>query len=69
MADLPRLFPDRHAEPVAPTPVGSTRFEAARLNLARLASREPEQVTDADVVVFLAIGETAARTLLGHPDR
>jgi hypothetical protein len=39
------------------TPAGSIRFERARKTLARLAAREVEQVSDADVVEFLARGE------------
>jgi len=46
------------------TPIGSRRFEQARLRLARLAVRDPEQISDADVVEFLARGDEATRRYL-----
>ncbi len=48
------------------TPIGSRRFEHARQRLARLVSRDPEQVSDADVVEFLARGDDATRKYLGE---
>jgi hypothetical protein len=39
------------------TPVGSRRFEQARARLGKLAGREKEQVSDADVIEYLARGE------------
>jgi hypothetical protein len=61
------IFPDASPDAArvrALTPAGSIRFEQARLRLAKLATREPEQVNDADVVEYLARGETATRTYL-----
>ena len=46
------------------TPAGSTRFERARRNLAKLAAWEVEAVSDADVIEFLARGETDTRKYL-----
>ena len=46
------------------TPVGSRRFEAARARLARMAGREPEKVSDADTIEFLARGEEESRKVL-----
>jgi len=46
------------------TPAGSVRFEQARARLARLVSREPEQVSDADVFEFLARGDKETRGYL-----
>jgi hypothetical protein len=63
---FPRLFPFA-TEPGttgALTPIGTTRFQAARQRLAQIAGREVEHVADADVVAFLALGETQARRLL-----
>lgn len=36
---------------------GASRFEAARKRLAKLAKWKPDQISDADVVEFLARGE------------
>jgi len=47
------------------TPVGSRRFEAARARLGRLAGKESERVSDADVIEFLARGEEETRKILG----
>jgi hypothetical protein len=47
------------------TPVGSTRFEHARRRLGKLAEREVERVSDADVIEYLARGETETRKVLG----
>lgn len=41
------------------TPLGSSRFEAARKRLGDLAGRDPEHVSDADVIEYLARGESA----------
>lgn len=46
------------------TPVGSTRFELARIALAKLAGREREHVSDADVIEYLARGEKNTRDYL-----
>lgn len=46
------------------SPKGSRRFEEARRRLATLADREPEQVSDADVVEYLARGEQETRNYL-----
>jgi hypothetical protein len=46
------------------TPAGSRRFEIARSKLAKLAGREVEQVSDADVIEFLARGEANTREYL-----
>lgn len=43
------------------TPAGSKAFEAARGRLARMTAREPEQVSDADTIEYLARGEIATR--------
>lgn len=60
------IFPVRPGSPraAALTPAGSTRFEQARMRLARLAGREPEDVPDSDVIEYLAIGEAATRVFL-----
>lgn len=47
------------------TPAGSRRFELARVRLAKLVSRDPEQVSDADVVEFLARGDKDSKAYLG----
>lgn len=57
----PTIFTPKDGEPVraqALTITGSKRFEAARRRLAKLAGWEPEQVSDADTVEFMARGET-----------
>lgn len=46
------------------TPIGSKRFEEARRKLAKLAAREPEEVSDADTIEFLARGEANTRDYL-----
>jgi hypothetical protein len=46
------------------TPVGTRRFEQSRARLAKLADLEVEQVSDADVIEFLARGETNTRRYL-----
>ena len=46
------------------TPAGSARFEAARSRLAKLAGRDREHVSDADVIEYLARGEAATRAYL-----
>lgn len=46
------------------TPTGSSRFEQARTRLARIATLEPEQVRDVDVLEFLALGEVATKEYL-----
>jgi hypothetical protein len=48
------------------TPIGSGRFESARVRLARIAGREPERVSDADVIEYLARGEEDTRRVLGQ---
>jgi len=47
------------------TKPGSARFEDARNSLAKLASRPVKRITDADVMEFLARGETETRKVLG----
>lgn len=39
------------------TPVGSNRFEQSRKRLAKLAGREVEHVSDADVIEYEVRGE------------
>lgn len=51
------------------TPKGSVQFEAARRRLAKLAAWEYEDVGDADVIEFLARGETATREHLERQER
>lgn len=46
------------------SPIGSKAFEQARARLAKLTAREPEQVSDADTIEYLARGETATRRFL-----
>jgi hypothetical protein len=46
------------------TPVGTSRFEGARKRLAKLVGRDPEFVSDADVIEYLARGESATRLYL-----
>ena len=46
------------------TPEGSRRFEMARRRLAKLAGREVEHVSDADVIEFLVRGDEATRAEL-----
>lgn len=46
------------------TPVGAIAFEAARKKLGKLADVEKENVSDADTIEFLAIGETATKEYL-----
>ena len=46
------------------SPVGSKAFEQARARLAAMTQREPEQVSDADTIEYLARGENATRKLL-----
>lgn len=46
------------------TPIGSVRFEHARIRLAKLATREREHVSDADVIEYLARGEENTRVYL-----
>jgi hypothetical protein len=44
---------------------GSVRFELHRKQLAKLAGRDAEQVSDADVVEYMARGELETRKYLG----
>lgn len=46
------------------SPKGSRRFTEARIRLAKLAGLEPEQVSDADVVEYLARGDSETRAYL-----
>lgn len=46
------------------TQPGSTRFEQRRAALAKLAGRETEDVSDADVIEYLARGEKNTRDYL-----
>jgi hypothetical protein len=46
------------------TPIGARSFEVARARLAKLASREVEQISDADVIEYLARGEAATMKYL-----
>lgn len=46
------------------TKTGSRRFEVERSRLARLVAWETEKVSDADVIEFMARGETATREFL-----
>jgi hypothetical protein len=46
------------------TKLGTTRFEAARGRLAKLAGREKEHVSDGDVFEYLARGESETRAYL-----
>ena len=39
------------------TKTGAQRFEAARSRLAKLANRDPERVSDADTIEYLARGD------------
>jgi hypothetical protein len=58
----PAIFPGKTGDSVRVnrlTPTGSTRFEQARKRLAKLAGWEVEDVSDADCIEFLALGETA----------
>lgn len=43
------------------TPRGSVRFELHRKMLAGLVAREPEEISDADVVEYLTRGEEETR--------
>lgn len=67
---LPNRTPIFRDAPIAPpvektlVPKGSRRFEQARARLADLATREPEQVSDADVAEFLRRGELATQVYL-----
>lgn len=55
------IFPGKDGDRVQGglTTAGSTRFEQARRRLAKLAAWEVEDVSDADTIEFLAIGEAA----------
>jgi hypothetical protein len=48
------------------TPTSSTRFEHVRRRLAKVATREVEETSDADVIIFLTrceqVGTRAAET-------
>lgn len=46
------------------TKSGSKRFEEERRRLAAIVSWETEKVSDADVIEFMARGETATREFL-----
>jgi len=46
------------------TAAGSVRFNEARARLAKIAGWEPENVSDADVIEFMARGEKATRAFL-----
>lgn len=47
------------------TPRGSRRFEAARARLGRLINKDPEKVSDADVIEYLARGDEETKKVLG----
>ena len=46
------------------TKVGSAKFELHRARLALLASRTPDEVSDADTIEYLARGEADTRAYL-----
>lgn len=46
------------------TKVGAQRLDVARAKLAKLAKREPAQVSDADAVEYLARGDAETRKYL-----
>lgn len=48
------------------TPRGSVRFELHRRKLAKLVARDPEDVSDADVVEYMARGEQETRAYLAE---
>ena len=48
------------------TPAGAQQFERARRRLATLAGRAADDLSDADVIEFLARGEAKTRTYLLH---
>ena len=57
----PAIFPGKTGDIVRGglTPIGTTKFEQARRRLAKLAAWEVEDVSDADTIEFLALGEEA----------
>jgi hypothetical protein len=46
------------------TPAGSIAFEQARKRLGKLVGHDVEDVSDGDVVEYLALGDTETRRLL-----
>jgi hypothetical protein len=45
------------------TPAGSIAFEHARRRAAKMAGWEVEEVSDADTIEFMALGEERARKI------
>jgi hypothetical protein len=58
----PSIFGSKDGERIQGvlTTKGTVAFNQARQRLARLSGWEPEQVSDADVVIFLSLGEREA---------
>lgn len=46
------------------TPVGTRRFELARERLAHLVNKDPEKISDAETIEYLARGEEETRKVL-----
>jgi hypothetical protein len=51
------------------TPRGSIRFELARRRLAKLAGWDYEEVSDADTIEFLALGEALTKDYLAKQEQ
>ncbi len=63
----PAIFHPKDGKPVRSGPLtksGTKKFEEARKRLAKIAGWPLHRVSDGDTIIYLAIGEDAARAIL-----